>query len=80
MDKEHSNVATSYNNIGSALYAQGKYDEALDYYQKALTIRIEVFGERHSNVIDVYKSIAIVLKNLGDHKQALEYQRKAQQI
>ena len=46
----HPDVATSYNNIGVALHTQGKYDEALVYYQKALTILIKVLGEGHPDV------------------------------
>jgi Tfp pilus assembly protein PilF len=35
----HVDIASNLNNVGSILYTQGKYDDALDYYQRALEMR-----------------------------------------
>jgi len=43
-------VAASYNNIGMVYDSQGKYEEALEVYQKALEIRTRVFGSDHPDV------------------------------
>jgi CHAT domain-containing protein len=36
--ENHPNVATSYNNIGSAYVWKGEYEKAIEYYSKALTL------------------------------------------
>ena len=43
-------VAKSYNNIGNVYNRQGKYEEALEYYQKSLDIKIRVVGGDHPDV------------------------------
>ena len=48
--ERNADVSTSYNNIGAVLDDQGKYTEALVYYQKALEIFKEIYGERHPAV------------------------------
>ena len=40
-------VAASYSNIGSVHDSQGKYEEALDYYNRALEIDIKISGHDH---------------------------------
>ena len=57
----HPDVATSYNTIGVALDSQGRYDEALVYYRKALAIRIKVLGEEHPDVASSYNNIGNAL-------------------
>ncbi len=39
-------MAMSYNNIGNAYYSKGDYDEALQYYGKALQIQLKALGEK----------------------------------
>ena len=48
--REHPDVALSYNNIGSVYDSQGDYAHAMEYHQKALGIRIKVFGERNTQM------------------------------
>ena len=50
LDEGHVDVGDSYHKIGSVYESQGKYDEALDYYNKALTIRKNKLGEDHPDV------------------------------
>ena len=75
--KDSGELATSYNNIAIVYNYQGKYDQALEYYQKALAIRLKKLGADHPNVADYYNNIAIVYNNQGKHDQALEYYQKA---
>jgi len=47
---KHPLVADSYNNIGNVYRSQGKGEEALDQYTKALEIKIRVYGQDHPHV------------------------------
>ena len=53
-------MAASYNNIGMVYDSQGKYEEALEVYQKALEIRTRVFGSDHPDVANSYLGIGNV--------------------
>ena len=57
--------------------SQGKYEEALDYYNKALTIRINKLGEDHPDVATTYNNIANVYDSQGKYEEALDYYNKA---
>ncbi|MDE6311821.1 MAG: tetratricopeptide repeat protein, partial [Muribaculaceae bacterium] len=59
---------------------QGNYQLALEYLQKALSIRLDVFGENHPNVATSYNNIGYVYLSLGEYQQALEYYQKALKI
>ena len=39
---------------------QGKYDEALAMYEKALSIRLKKLGDDHPSVADTYNNMAVV--------------------
>ena len=73
-------VAASYNNIGNVSNRQGKYEEALEYYQKFLDIKIRVFGSDHPDVAASIKNIGIVYHNKGDRAAATEMYTKAYHI
>lgn len=70
----------SYNFIGSGLRLLGRHEEALEYLQKALRIRKEIFGERHPEVVEIYMNIGISLNALGKRNEALENYQKGLQI
>ena len=70
-------VAIGYNNIGSALGDRGKYDEAITYYQKALTIQIKVMGEENPLAALSYHNIGATLNSQGKYFEALLYLKKA---
>ena len=50
----------TYNNIAIVYKKQGKYEEALDYYNKALTIKLNKLGEDHPDVASTYNNIAVL--------------------
>ena len=78
--KDSVELANCYNNIATVYGKQGKYDQALEYYQKALKIRLKKLGANHPDVATCYNNIAIVYKNQGKYDQALEYYQKALKI
>ncbi len=73
-------VAASYNNIGAVYDTQGKNEEALEYYQKSLDIKIRVVGGDHPDVAASYTNIGIVYGNKGDRAAATEMYTKAYHI
>ncbi len=75
--KNHSETATSYNNIGCAYVSKGDYDTALENYNKALDIRKQVLGENHPDTATSYNNIGLVYDSLGDYDKALENCEKA---
>ena len=54
-----SYVATTYNNMAIVYNDQGKYDEALAMYEKALSIRLKKLGDDHpEDVATTYNNMA----------------------
>ena len=43
----HPSVAGSWNNLGSAWYSKGQYDQAIAYYEKALALFTKIIGKNH---------------------------------
>ena len=79
-EKEDSDTATSYNNIGLTYKSQGDYTKALEYYFKALNIREKVLGKEHPSTATSYNNIGLTYKSQGDYTKALEYYQKALDI
>ena len=77
---EHLSVADSYNHIGNVYESQGKYEEALVQYQKALAIDLAVHGQDHPSVADSYNNIGVVYGSQGNTSAATEMYTKAYHI
>lgn len=54
-----------------------RYDEALTYYQKALTICLAIRGEKHTDTAASYNSIGWVHHEKAEYDTALSYHEKA---
>jgi tetratricopeptide (TPR) repeat protein len=63
-------LATSLNNLAGLYRAQGKLQEALPLYQRALAIREKALGPNHPNVVSVLTNYAATLRRLGRHTEA----------
>ena len=55
-------MATAYNCIGDVYRDQGRYFNALEYYNKALLIREKVLGGHHSDTTKTKKNIEFVTR------------------
>lgn len=80
LGQEHTDVAKSYNNIGSVFMHLGDISNALEYHQKALRIWSSVYDECHPAVSTSYNNIGLAHFHLGAYSTALEYLDKALNI
>ena len=77
LGREHPDTAQSYNNIANVYDANGEYDRALEYHEKALAIIEKVLGREHPYTASSYNNIALLYKAKGEYDHALEYYDKA---
>ena len=68
---DRAGLATTYNNIGSINYAQGSYDEALQWYMKDLEIT-EQIGDR-AGLATTLGNMGVLEMERGQLQRALEY-------
>ena len=66
--------------IGNVCDSQGKYEEALEYYQNSLDIKIRVFGSDHPDVATSFINIGAVYAGKGDLENALVQYQKGLEI
>lgn len=50
-----------------------EYDEARDYYRKALTIYIKSYGKFHASVANVVNNMATIFDDLDEHEAAAHF-------
>jgi hypothetical protein len=55
----------------------GEYSKAIEYYEKALAITLEVHGDQHPTVAIRYNNLGSVCKASGEYSKAIEYFEKA---
>jgi len=69
--EEHSSTAESYHSLGLTQHAQGEFSTALESTQRALDIKLKLFGEEHSTTADSYHSLGDTHHEQGDFSAAL---------
>ncbi|WP_414587776.1 tetratricopeptide repeat protein [Scytonema sp. PCC 10023] len=67
---EHSDVATSYNNLANLYQSQGRYTEAEPLLIKALELSQRLLGEEHPHVALSYNNLAALYSSLGRYTEA----------
>ena len=73
-------VAFIYNNFGMAYFELENYEQAADYFQRALRIRQATLGEQRPETAIGYHNLANAYFGMAKYPQALEYNQKAHQI
>ena len=58
----------------------GDFKEDLQFTQRALEIRIKLFGEEHQSTADCYYSLGITQHKKGDFKAAVKSKQRALKI
>ncbi len=71
---------TTCNEFGKLYMKQEKYDKALDYYQKSLSLTIEFFGESSIYAATIYNNIGQLYISLEDKIKAIDNLEKALKI
>ena len=70
----------SYARIGEAYMYQDSFKQGLEFYQKALNIFIELYGDKHPHVALCFGNIGTCYCELGYKNQALDFYKKALKI
>ncbi|MCG8404213.1 MAG: tetratricopeptide repeat protein, partial [Phycisphaerales bacterium] len=65
---EHASSALSYYSIGVTQHSLGDYKSALASQQRALNIRLKLFGEERASTADSYYGLGVIQDSLGDIK------------
>ncbi|UJR33433.1 hypothetical protein I4U23_020878 [Adineta vaga] len=69
--------ATVLRSIGVILYRQGKHNEALDYYQRSLTIQEKFYPNGHLGIAWTLNCIGSICRAQEKYAEALEYYQRA---
>jgi tetratricopeptide (TPR) repeat protein len=66
--------------LGRIKKEQGKYREAITYYEKSLKIRQKTLPANHPDLATSYNNIGLVYKNMEEYLKAFSYYEKALEI
>lgn len=66
-----------FNNYGLFSYNLGKYDDAIEYYSRALDIYLDQFDEEHYEIPTIWSNLGEALRAKGDYKKAFNFSKKA---
>ncbi|CAF1294755.1 unnamed protein product, partial [Rotaria magnacalcarata] len=76
-DRERAHI---YHQLGVMNYHQGKYQEAVKFYEKLLEIKRKTLPEDDASLAPTYSSIGQVYDNMGEYSKALECYGKSLKI
>ena len=76
----HIDVAKSYNNLGLVYQNTGELEQAEDYLQQAMNIKINVLGPNNIMVATFYNNLGLVYEDTGELEQAKDYHQRAMDI
>ena len=71
LGNRHQDTASSYHELGISQWCMGKYECALDYHKKALSISLDVLGELNSVTADSYYELGKTYFCLEDYRASL---------
>ncbi|WAS97460.1 tetratricopeptide repeat protein [Nannocystis punicea] len=77
MSQEHPHTAIALHAVGQELRRQGKFEEALDHYNRALVLQRTVLGAKHPYTASTLSAIGQILFTQGQHDAALAHHRQA---
>ncbi|CAF2060552.1 unnamed protein product [Rotaria magnacalcarata] len=76
-DSERAHI---YHMLGMLKDDQGKYQEAVKFYEKSLEIKRKTLPEDDASLAPTYSNIGEVYRNMGEYSRALEYYEKSLKI
>jgi tetratricopeptide (TPR) repeat protein len=65
-------MVNTYNNLGSVCYAKGDFTQAIEFFNKCLSIRLEIYGDQHPDAAITYNNIGNVYRDIMEFKLARE--------
>ncbi|KAK6356076.1 hypothetical protein TWF718_000450 [Orbilia javanica] len=65
------------NDIALVFDHQGKYDDAMQWYERALAGKEKVLGKDHSSTLDIVNSIAVVFSKQAKYDKAMQWHERA---
>lgn len=74
---ERKQLAKLYNYSGVTQVKLGRYDEALQFYNKELELNLDLFGSSHPSVAGGYNNIGGIYYRSGDIGEAIVYFKRA---
>ncbi|MCH9684017.1 MAG: serine/threonine-protein kinase, partial [Deltaproteobacteria bacterium] len=63
--------------LGAGAYSQGRYEDAQNFFARALAISEKAFGPQHSRVGDLLDNLGGAARSLGNYQQARDYYDRA---
>ena len=66
--------------LGMIKNNQGKYEDAVQYYEQSIKINQKFLSPTHSDLATSYTNLGLVYKNMGEYSNALSYYEKALEI
>jgi tetratricopeptide (TPR) repeat protein len=78
----HPDLALAYNNLAIAYVDVGEYYKAIEFHNKALSIRLTVYGDKsyHKDIGITYSNLATAHYYKGEYDVAIQFHRKALEI
>ncbi|KAL4483152.1 hypothetical protein ABPG74_019178 [Tetrahymena malaccensis] len=73
----HPHLSDALNCLGASYEALGDSKKGLDYFLKALDMRVLLYEGNHPDIASSYSRIGISYGNQGDSEKDFEYQQKA---
>ena len=78
--REDTLTAEIHNDLGVYYGRLGNFEQRLNHYQKALEIRINLFGKAHKAVANTYYNLGVAYGNMGRHDQRFDMHKRALDI
>ncbi|CAF1381443.1 unnamed protein product [Rotaria sp. Silwood1] len=72
--------ALMYHRLGMIKNSQGRYTDAITYFQQSIEIKKKVLSPTDSDLASSYDNIGLVYKNMGDYSNALSFHQNALEI
>jgi len=76
----YTSIAQSLINIGYVFDKQGKFNEALNYHQRALEIREQLSPSNHDDIGNSLLNVGMCYEHLEQNQKALDYYRQTLNI
>ncbi len=67
-------------NLAALYEAELRYVEAKPHYQRALDIRVKIYGAKHPEVVKSLINLALIYDALGDYRTAVKMDARAIEI